>query len=429
MKTKKQLFSLIIVGMTLGTTWAIRGQFGHEQGAAWAGAIGAISIILIAKREDWYSKLFKATLAAAIGWGLGGMMSYGQVVGYGRGTDFINVYYGLLMLFVIGGLYGFIGGGLFGLTLTDSKNSKVNWPLLLVGMTAGGIITYFFMVMQWEWLMTPPRDESWAVCLGMGIFMTWYLIHNKNSSALRVAVFSGLGAGFGFAFGNFLQVLGNVAEIPFNFWNVMEYSLGFFGGLGMAYGTFTSEWEKTDATQKQSSNFIPLIFVVLFIPFIVWDQSFGLETLQKNYTNLISGNVDTIAMVVQILAFSLIIIQTAFVLLKYHYNQNDKFVQYSYSDVKMFFISHFGIYTVFSLLITGAIVSTYRIEQYLYIVNFVFILLVLPNLTPTFSPKHVNVEKWGRNFLVVVLIIAFLAIIAMNSHGVLPGEQRRFEFL
>ena len=99
MITKRLLLNLIIVGMTLGTTWAIRGQFGHEQGAAWAGAVGAISILLIAKRQDWYSKLFKATLAAAIGWGLGGMMSYGQVVGYGRGSDFLNVLYGLMMLF------------------------------------------------------------------------------------------------------------------------------------------------------------------------------------------------------------------------------------------------------------------------------------------------------------------------------------------
>ena len=91
MKIKGQIINLVIVGMTLGTTWAIRGQFGHEQGAAWAGAIGAISIILIAKRGDWYSRLFKATLAAAIGWGLGGMMSYGRVVGFGRGVDFVNI--------------------------------------------------------------------------------------------------------------------------------------------------------------------------------------------------------------------------------------------------------------------------------------------------------------------------------------------------
>jgi len=31
---KKQWISILIVGMAFGTAWAIRGQFGHEPGAA-----------------------------------------------------------------------------------------------------------------------------------------------------------------------------------------------------------------------------------------------------------------------------------------------------------------------------------------------------------------------------------------------------------
>ena len=428
MKNKQIILNLIIVGMTLGTTWAIRGQFGHEQGAAWAGAIGAIAIILIAKREDWYSKLFKATLAAAIGWGLGGMMSYGRIVGYGRGDDFVNVYYGLLMLFVIGGLYGFIGGGLFGLTLSDNKNNQVKWSMLLTGMTASGIIAYFFLIMQWEWFMTPPRDESWAACLGAAFFMLWFITQYKNNSALRVAVFAGLGGGFGFAFGNFLQVLGNVMEIPFNFWNVMEYSLGFFGGLGMAYGTFTSQWENTEPTQKRSSNFVPLLLVVLFIPFIVWDQSFVMKDLIQNYSKIVSGDVESIALVIQVIAFFLLLLHAGYVLLRYHYLQKSDLIQYTHNDVRVFFTSHFGLYIIYTLLITGAVVSTYRIEQYLYIVNYVIILAVLPRMTPSFEPKEINTAKWGLNFLIVIVFIAVLAIIAINTHGELPGAHQRFEF-
>jgi hypothetical protein len=34
---KKQWIAILIAGMTPGTAWAIRGQFGHEQGTAWAG--------------------------------------------------------------------------------------------------------------------------------------------------------------------------------------------------------------------------------------------------------------------------------------------------------------------------------------------------------------------------------------------------------
>lgn len=428
MNSKGLLLNLVIVGMTLGTTWAIRGQFGHEQGAAWAGAVGAIAILLIAKREDWYAKLFKATLAAAVGWGLGGMMSYGRVVGFGRGVEFVNVYYGLLMLFIIGGLYGFIGGGLFGLTLSDSKTNKVKWPLLVAGMVAGGLITYFFLVMQWEWLMTPPRSEVWAVCLGMALFMIWFLINNKNKAAIRVAIFSGLGGGFGFAFGNFLQVMGNLADIQFNMWNVMEYSLGFFGGLGMAYGTFTSEWEKTEASQKKTSNLVPILLVVFLIPFVVWDQTFELKKIQDTYSKIMEVDAPLVAWLVQIIALALILIQTGYVMIKYHYLRKDRLVQFSGAEVKAFFMSHFAIYIIFSFLITGAFVSTYRIEQYLYIFNYLIVLAVLPKLSPVFELKEINSNKWFRNFLLVLGFIAILAIIIISFQEELPGMNRRWEF-
>ncbi len=95
MKNRQTIISSLIVAMTLGTAWAVRGKFGHEQGAAWAGAIGGLAVILVAKRSDWFNKVFKIALAAAFGWGAGGMISYGAVVGYGRSTDFINAWYGL----------------------------------------------------------------------------------------------------------------------------------------------------------------------------------------------------------------------------------------------------------------------------------------------------------------------------------------------
>jgi len=44
---KKQWISILIVGMAFGTAWAIRGQFGHEQGAAWAAGVGALALVLV----------------------------------------------------------------------------------------------------------------------------------------------------------------------------------------------------------------------------------------------------------------------------------------------------------------------------------------------------------------------------------------------
>lgn len=422
------MLNLIIAGMTLGTAWAIRGQFGHEQGAAWAGAIGGLGVLLLSRREDWFHKMFKAALAAAIGWGLGGMMSYGVVVGYGRGTDFVNVYYGLLMLFIIGGLYGFIGGGLFGLVLTESKKNKIRWASLITQMIAWGIIIYFFFIYQWEWFMTPPRSELWAACFGMAIGLTWFMARKGYRSALRVAVFAGVGGGFGFAFGNFLMVLGGVSGIAFNFWNVMEYSLGFFGGAGMAYGVFTSEWETIEDAPKKSSNLLPLLLAVLIIPLIVWQQSFVVTRLQKTYEGIMDSGVLGFAQTIQWLALVLIIMCFIWLFIRYYKNAKTPFAGYDYAAARSFFIIHFSLYIVLSLLITGAVISGYRIEQYLYIVNLVIILLTLPRLKPYFKAEGIKDNHWAINFMIVLAIIALLAFIAINTHGDMGGAQKRFEF-
>ena len=208
----------------------------------------------------------------------------------------------------------------------------------------------------------------------------------------------------------------------------MEYSLGFFGGAGMAYGTFTSSWESTDTGQKKSSNLIPILLVVLFIPFVVWQQSFTIERLQKNYESLVGSNAELAAWIVQIFALMLILGQTIFVLVKYHFTNKTDLVQFSKADVNILLGTHFAIYTIFSLLITGAFVSTYRIEQYLYLVNYAVILVAIPKLSPVFYPKPIDNNKWARNFLLVMVILAALALLAISSHGELPCAHKRFEF-
>jgi hypothetical protein len=115
-------------------------------------------------------------------------------------------------------------------------------------------------------------------------------------------------------------------------------------------------------------------------------------------------------------------------LVKYHFSKKNELVQYSAKEVKLFLSTHFALYTIFSLLITGAIVSTYRIEQYLYLVNYAVILFVLPKLNPVFDPMEINKNKWARNFLLVLLILAVLAMVAINIHGEMNGAQKRFDF-
>lgn len=428
MGNRKLIYALLIAGMSLATAWAIRGQFGHEQGAAWAGGIGGLSIILLAKRPDWYAKALQATLASAVGWGLGGMISYGIVVGYGKGLDFGNVYYGLAMLFVIGVLFGLLGGGLFGLSLASNKKNPVDWPRLITEMAAGGLIVYFFLVVQLGYLMTPPRSEAWAVCLGMAIAMLWYMLRHSYKAPLKVALWAGLGAGFGFAFGNFLQVIGISLEIPFNFWNVMEYSIGFFGGVGMAYGTFTSAWEPSDTQVKRGSLLVPLLLLTVLIPFVVWEQSFGGTKLSRSLASIgYEGNGDALISSLQALAFVLIAVAAAYLFLRYFRHQRDSLIPLSYQDVFSLFVLGSAVYTLYSIIITLAFMSTYRMEQYLYLVNYAIIYLTIGKIEPKWKVHGLEMKKWSVLMGFILIAIAVMSWVAIHSHGELPGAHQRFE--
>ncbi len=406
---------MLTVGMSLGTAWAVRGKFGHEQGAAWAGAIGAISVVLVAKRMDWYHKIFKVALASAFGWGLGGMISYGLVVGYGKGLDFGSVYYGLLMLFVIGILYGFLGGGLFGLAIADSKQVNVPWHLLVVEMTTWGLITYALLINQLEWLMTPPRSELWAVCLGGCIALAWYMLRNNQKSPMKVAVWSALGAGFGFSSGNFLQVLGSGSVLPINFWNVMEYSIGFFGGLGMAYGTLTSSWPVSDTEKLKLSNLIPILTLVVFIPFLIWDQSFVASKL--TFITEAGGTENSITIFQSVAFFTIIAVALLF-LLKFYRDR------YDHASVRMIFIFYFGLFIFISFLLTGIFVHPF--EQYLYLMNGAVILLIFPVLKEQNVERPMMPLKWLWVTAALLVVIALFTFVAIQSHSELKGSQVRF---
>jgi len=420
---KKQLISILIVAMACGTAWAIRGQFGHEQGASWAGGIFALALILVSKRKDWYSKVFTIALASAVGWGAGGMMSYGQVVGYGRSTSFPNAFYGLVMLMVIGGLYGILGGGFVGLTLEGSKQKKVNWGALLAEMIAGGVLGYYLFVVQLEWLMTPPREETWSVCLGAGLALVWHMARNNYTSSIRVSLFSALGAGFGFAFGNFLQTLGDVLQIQFNMWNVMEYSIGFFGGLGMAYGVFSSEWPEESAASEGWESKIAMLLVFMGIPFINLIDSMGYHTLLERIKDPV--NPETTAMLSTILGT---LIMTAVAVIGY-FKYSKGTGGFGRNDVLMLFAVYLAAYILVSYIVVGVFAGRFPSNHQLYWVNFIVILLLArKQFSPFFADllKDLNLNRWLYLLVGAIVVIMLLAFILVNSHGIMGGAHDRF---
>jgi hypothetical protein len=102
--------ALLLGGISLSIGWGIRGNYGHEAGAMLPGALAAIAVCLLSNREDWRERVAYFALFGALGWGLGGSMSYMQVIAYAHSGHAPSQYYGFFALFVMGFLWAALGG-------------------------------------------------------------------------------------------------------------------------------------------------------------------------------------------------------------------------------------------------------------------------------------------------------------------------------
>ena len=422
MNKKQLILSIVVVGIAFGTAWAIRGQFGHEPGAAFAGMIGVTALILVSRRNDWYNKMLPIIAIAAIGWGMTGMISYGAVVGYCRAEDLLNSAYGFLSLFVIGGLFGLIGGGLVGLSLNSSTSNRVKWPSLMAEMAAGGLIGYYFLIEQAELLMTPPRSEAWAICLGAGVAMVWHMVRNGFIPSLRVALFAMLGAGFGFSFGNFLQTTGNVLELHFNMWNVMEYNIGFWGGSGMAYGVFTSKWPIENESPKRYTNMFSLLLILVIVPLLVWKDAFTTGELMKS--NFIQNDASRAGLLTMLTLLILALIN-----LGVRMNLKGK-LSFGRNEVMTLFLSIFSTYILWSYLVTGLFMGNFRTEQPLYVMNLLLFWILTRKAESPFQNAPVQgllpKDRWSLYFVAMIAFILLLPLLSQMIHGGLPNAHLRF---
>ena len=268
-------FVLVFSGLVLGLGWAVRGVFGHEWGASWAGSMGALGVVVAVNRRDWLRRAPILACLGGVGWGVGGTMSYGLMVASGRGIHFMSVAYGYAMLILVGGLYGFVGGGLFGLGL-ESGPRNAEWHRLITEMVAFGCLAYVVIIGALEWRMTPPRHESWAACLGASAALGWFLHRGGYHRALRTACYASLGAGIGFSFGNLIQTLNMVIGTGINGWNIMEFLLGFGGGVGMAYAVLSRDWPET-ITPSRGAHWGALLFLAAGIPVVNRAAAFSMD--------------------------------------------------------------------------------------------------------------------------------------------------------
>jgi hypothetical protein len=425
----KKWIIILITGLSLGLSWAIRGHFGHWWGASWAGGIAAIALVLAIGKKEWIKRLPVLALLSAIGWGFGGIMSYGILVGYCRSVDIFNSAYGYAMLFIVGGLYGFVGGGLFGLGLSSDENKKPDWIRLLLEMFVIGYLAYWFIIVEMEWLMTPPRDESWAICLGSASALAWYLYRNGNINALRVAIYSALGGGLGFSLGNFFQTLGSTSGIAYNWWNVMEFTLGLLGGIGMAYGVLSSNWKENIAPSKRA-NWNSLLIIVFIIPAINIFQSFETKKIIELAERISIADKLQFAFATQIKVWVILILFT--LLLLYSWKRLNEDVESRKWGIILLSL-YLLLYMIFGNIRTGFCYSKSflgnSVTMYWVIFPIIIFLLIKRRDSLIFTKSITMLGIWKYWTLVligIIVLLFFFAIISSLNHGIIPGAHNRF---
>lgn len=424
-------YILLFTGLALGLGWAIRGHFGHEWGASWAGAMGALALILVVNRKDWLAHAPTLAALGAAGWAIGGMMSYGIVIGYCRGTDYWNVAYGYTMLAVIGGLYGFMGGGFLGLGLASSADKKPDWAALITQMVAGAYLFWGFIIYQLEWFMTPPRSELWAACLGAAVALGWYLYREGYFNALSVALYSALGAGFGFAFGNFLQVLGSASGIAYNWWNVMEFTLGLCGGIGMAYAVLRNEWPKK-AKPSSPTNWLALVFVFALIPFINYVNAFSDNKLSKLAEQFSIADSASFVSRQQLFGGIILLVMALATAIVWRNFQRVTKKNNQLIGPFLFFACSFY-YLLFSYIIKGFFIRPFSFGQsdtaYLPLLIVMGILWRFgakkTKVNPVFA-AGISTKKSYRLFIALIISLLFIAFVSIQVHDGLGGMQTRF---
>jgi glucan phosphoethanolaminetransferase (alkaline phosphatase superfamily) len=153
----------------------------------------------------------------------------------------------------------------------------------------------------------------------------------------------------------------------------------------------------------------------------MWQQNFEWERIQSTYVKLLATDDQSVYHLVIYGSLILTLVMGIYWVAKFR-----KTAAFSFEEVRKFFFGHWLLYILLSYIITGAIISTYRIEQYLYLINFFIILLLINRANGEFKPAPFSFKKAVKVFGAIILFISLLAFILIQTHGELKGSHKRF---
>lgn len=266
-----QLKTLLFVGLSLSIGWGIRGNFGHQWGAALPGALAAMAAVIISGREDWMRRIAYFGAFGAIGWSFGGNMAYMVVIAYTHSGHSPSVLYGFFCLGIIGFLWAAVGGAGTAMPAMLSRerlaqfciplvsmfflwwvyelltgyfidrnprfadNSPLDWhdtnwnaailaivavfahaavrrridwaEKLILWMAVGWWIGFLTITVGIHFLMAPNKGEDWSGSVGMTAALFIYLYRNGCKGAVMAGLITGVLGGLAFPLGVLFKLL------------------------------------------------------------------------------------------------------------------------------------------------------------------------------------------------------------------------------
>ncbi len=261
-------WAMWLTALAGGMGWGIRGQYGHETGAMIAGVLAGFTLILLFVPRASSLAAARCIAMFTVGISFGGSMTYGQTVGLTQDPVLIGnwsaLFWGLLGLFIKGGIWIGFGGALLGMGLSGKRYGPREIACLLLALgtllvagtwllnrpfdPAHQILPRIYFSADWYWepdTELKPRPECWGglllALLGLLLYVQWI---RRDRLARNMTLVGFLAGGVGFAAGQTVQAFhawnpgffqaGPLGQIePYmNWWNMMEITFGAtFGGL------------------------------------------------------------------------------------------------------------------------------------------------------------------------------------------------------
>ncbi len=236
-----RLRTYLFVGLSLSIGWGIRGNFGHQWGAALPGALAAMAAVLISRRQDWMDRVAYFGVFGAIGWSIGACIAYMVAIAYTHSGQNETVLYGFFCLAAVGFLWGAVGGAGTALAafLSRERLRQFFIPLAIIFLTwwCSELIQNHFVYSNPIYKKHDPLDwfdTDWiSAALAIAVLLIRGVIRRRLDWAERMLLVMSVGWWVGF-----LTVVGLHKVFGINASMLPGKSDCWAGNVGLTAGMF-----------------------------------------------------------------------------------------------------------------------------------------------------------------------------------------------